>query len=64
MNQKYTDKQKELRDDLREKRTATSQTNPATDLYIFFMNYIVTRHLKSVRRFKTQLPSSLICGKV
>ena len=64
MNQKYTDKQTELSDDLREKRTATSQTNPATDLYIFLMNYIVTRHLKSVRRFKTQHPSSYICGKV
>ena len=64
MNQKYTVKQTELSDDLREKRTFTSQTNPATDLYIFLINYMVTRDLKSVRRFKTQHPSSLICGKL
>ena len=48
MNQKYTVKQTELSDDLREKRTATSQTNPATDLYIFLINYMVTRDLTSV----------------
>ena len=64
MNQKYTVKQTELSDDLREKRTATSQTNPATDLYIFLINYMVTRDLKSVRRFEAQHPSSLICDKV
>ena len=52
MNQKYTVKQTELSDDLSEKRTFTSQTNSATDLYIFFIHYIVTRDLKSVRRFK------------
>ena len=62
MNQKYTVKQIELSDDLSEKRTATSQTNAATDLYIFLINYVVTRDLKSVRRFKTQHPSSLLCG--
>ena len=48
MNQKYTVKQTELSDDLREKRTATSQTNSETDLYIFLINYMVTRHLTSV----------------
>ena len=64
MNQKYTVKQTELRDNLREKRTFTSQNNRATNLYIFLINYMVTRHLKSMRRFKTQHPSSLICGKV
>ena len=32
MNKKYTVKQTELSDDLREKRTFMSQTNPATDL--------------------------------
>ena len=64
MNQKYTVKQTELSDDLSEKRTFTSQTNPATDLYIFLINYMVTRDLKSVRRFKTQHPSSLLCGNL
>ena len=64
MHQKYTVKQTELSDDLREKRTFTSQTNPATDLHIFLINYMVTCDLKSVRRFKTQHPSSLICGKL
>ena len=54
MNQKYTVKQTELSDDLSEKRTFTSQANPSTDLYISLINYMVTRDLKSLRRFKTQ----------
>ena len=52
MNQKYTVKQTELSDDLREKRTFTSQANPATDLYISLINYMVTRDLKSLRRLR------------
>ena len=50
MNQKYTVKQTQLSDDLREKRTFTSQANTATDLYISLINYMVTRDLKSLRR--------------
>ena len=50
MNQKYTVKQTQLSDDLREKRTFTSQANPATDLYISLINYMVTSDLKSLRR--------------
>ena len=52
MNQKYTVKQTELTDDLSEKRTFTSQANPATDLYISLINYMVTRDLKSLRRLR------------
>ena len=47
-----------------EKRTFTSQANPATDQYIFLINYMVAHNLKSLRRFKTQHPSSLICGNL
>ena len=64
MNQKYTVKQTELSDDLSEKRTFTSQANPATDLYISLINYMVTRDLKMSEAVKTQHPSSLMCGKL
>ena len=57
MNQKYTVKQTELSDDLSEKRTFTSQANPAADLYISLINYMVTRDLKGRLRHSTLVPS-------